>query len=92
MKILGLRKVLYALIFGCISSVVLLLIELKGIYQYIEYDIYLFITMVFLHVLLFSIAFLYVFLLIQLIKGNYKEENDLKTLERLVYGVENCIV
>lgn len=92
MKIFGLRKVLHSLIFGCISSIVLLFIELEDIAQYIKYDINRFFTGLLLQAVLLSIAFLYVSVVIQLIKGNHEDENHLKALERFRLALQVLLV
>lgn len=83
MKIFGLRKILTSLIFGSISSIMLLYIELKNFFEYADKTDFAFTPVFLFQTLLFSIVFLYVSLLFELKRENLKGENRFKTLEKL---------
>ena len=88
MKILVLRKVLFSLIFGCISSVILLNIQLKDRIDYIDMAEFPLVHIIMLQTLFFSIVFLYVSLLLQLKRESLKEGNRFKVFKKLALALQ----
>lgn len=100
MRILELRKVLISLLFGCISSIILLLyLEAKynftskqDLYSNVYTTQFPLIPVFLLQALFFSIVFLYASLLFQAKRENLKEGNRLKALEKIGMALQILLV